>query len=230
MEGNNIKPILLSSETPSGKAMALVSKDGERTFATYLGAAVELNANELKSEFFSNFDIFHIEGYLVYNHELMIKAAELAKQNGLTISLDLASYNVVEDNFEFLKSYIKQYVDIVFANEEEAKAFTKMEPEDALHNISEYCDIAIVKIGSKGSLIKKGGIVYKAGIIKANMIDTTGAGDSYAAGFIYGLINGYDLDKCGNIGAILSGKVIEFIGAKPDEKTWSEIKQLISEL
>jgi len=230
MEGNNITPILLNSETPSGKAMALVSKDGERTFATFLGAAVELNADELKADFFKGFDIFHIEGYLVYNHPLMLKAAELAKEHGLKISLDLASYNVVEDNFDFLQDYMKNYVDIVFANEEEAKAFTNAEPEEALEKIAEYCDIAVVKIGAKGSLIKKDGKNYTAGIIPVKMIDTTGAGDSYAAGFIYGLINNYSLDKCGEIGAILSGKIIEFIGAKPDEKTWTDIKNMISEL
>ena len=230
MESSNISPILLNSETPTGKAMALVSKDGERTFATYLGAAVELNADELKAEFFNNFDIFHIEGYLVYNHPLMLKAAELAKEKGLKISLDLASYNVVEDNFDFLKDYIKKYVDIVFANEEEAKAYTNAEPEQALDIIAEHCDIAVVKIGSKGSLIKKDGIKYTAGIIPVNMIDTTGAGDSYAAGFIYGLINNYPLDKCGEIGAILSGKIIEFIGAKPNEETWVEIKEMISKI
>ncbi len=230
MEKSGVNTILYKSETPSGVAMALVSKDGERTFATYLGAAVELDADDLKPENFEGKDIFHIEGYLVYNHPLMLKAAELAKQFGLKISLDLASYNVVEDNFDFLKDYIEKYVDVVFANEEEAKAFTSKEPEEALEILSQITDIAVVKIGSKGSLIKTNGKNYKAGVIPVKMIDTTGAGDSYAAGFLYGLVNGYNPAACGEIGAILSGKIIEFIGAKPNEKTWEEIKNMISKI
>jgi sugar/nucleoside kinase (ribokinase family) len=230
MENSGVNTILFNSQTPSGVAMALVSKDGERTFATYLGAAVELNQDDLKPEHFEGKDIFHIEGYLVYNHPLMLKAAELAKQFGLKISLDLASYNVVEDNYEFLKDYIEKYVDIVFANEEEAKAFTGKNPEDALNEIAKITEIAVVKIGDKGSLIKTQNKKYQAGVIDVKMIDTTGAGDSYAAGFLYGLINGYSPSTCGKIGAILSGKIIEFIGAKPNEETWNEIKKIIANL
>lgn len=230
MEDSGVNTILFDSQTPSGVAMALVSKDGERTFATYLGAAVELDQNDLLAEHFEGKDIFHIEGYLVYNHPLMLKAAELAKQFGLKISLDLASYNVVEDNLDFLKDYIQKYVDIVFANEEEAKAFTGKEPEEALNDIAEMAEIAVVKVGKDGSMVKTNGKKYNTGVIDVNMVDTTGAGDSYAAGFLYGLVNDYNPAACAEIGAILSGKVIEFIGAKPDEKTWNDIKDLISKV
>ena len=230
MEDSGVNTVLFDSQTPSGVAMALVSKDGERTFATYLGAAVELDQNDLLAEHFEGKDIFHIEGYLVYNHPLMLKAAELAKQFGLKISLDLASYNVVEDNLDFLKDYIQKYVDIVFANEEEAKAFTGKEPEEALNDIAEMAEIAVVKVGKDGSMVKTNGKKYNAGVIDVNMVDTTGAGDSYAAGFLYGLVNDYNPAACAEIGAILSGKVIEFIGAKPDEKTWNDIKDLISKV
>jgi sugar/nucleoside kinase (ribokinase family) len=227
---HNINPVLLKTETATGRAMALVTKDGERTFATYLGAAVELSADELKEEMFDSYNFFHIEGYLVYNHDLMLKSAKLAKSKGLKISLDLASYNVVEDNFDFLKSYINEYVDIIFANEEEAKAFTNKEPKEALNDFAEICEIAVVKVGSKGSYIKKNDSIIKIGVIDANLVDTTGAGDLYAAGFLYGLANDYDLEKSGNIGAILSGKVIEVIGAQMNDDVWTEIKSQIANL
>ena len=227
LKEHNINPVLLKSDTATGRAMALVTKDGERTFATYLGAAVELSADELKEEMFDGYNFFHIEGYLVYNHDLMLKAAKLAKSKGLKISLDLASFNVVEDNFDFLKTYINEYVDIIFANEEEAKAYTNKEPREALNDFAEICEIAVVKIGSAGSYIKKGNDVFKIGVIDANLVDTTGAGDLYAAGFLYGLANNYDLEKSGNIGAILSGKVIEVIGAQMDNEVWNEIKSRI---
>ncbi len=227
---NNIQPSLFKVKAESGRAIALVSPDSERTFATFLGAAIELSANHLTAEVFDGYHYFHIEGYLVQNQDLIRKAVELAKQKGLKVSLDLASFNVVEANIDFLKELIVNHVDIVFANEEEAKAFTGMQPEEALHEIAKNCEIAVVKIGKNGSLVKKDGVVYTIGVIKANSIDTTGAGDVYASGFLYGLVNGLSLQKCGEIGALLSGKVIEVIGAKMNDEIWNSIRSRVAEI
>ncbi len=228
VESVNIKPVLIESDTPSGEALAFITPDAERTFATYLGAAVEMTEDDLQAEFFQGYDIFHIEGYLVYNHPLMLKAVQLAKAAGMEISLDMASYNVVEDNFDFLHSFVRDYIDIVFANEEEAKAFTRKEPEEALEEIAQMCKIAVVKVGKNGSYIKKGNKKVKIGVIDAKSIDTTGAGDLYAAGFLYGLMNGYNLEKSGKIAALLSGKVVELIGPKMEDATWVEIRKQIA--
>ncbi|MCX6230815.1 MAG: adenosine kinase [Bacteroidetes bacterium] len=227
---NNIHPKLFKVKAESGRAIALISPDSERTFATYLGAAIELSVDHLTEDIFDDFHYFHIEGYLVQNHDLIRKAVELAKAKGLTVSLDLASFNVVEANLGFLKEIIKKYVDIVFANEEEAKAFTGLQPEESLHEIAKDCDIAVVKVGKNGSLIKKDGTVYTIGVIKADSIDTTGAGDVYASGFIYGLVKGLSMQKCGEIGAILSGKVIEVIGAKMDSPRWDAIRKMVADV
>ncbi len=227
MEKNNISTLLSYGQSDTGHAIALVSPDSERTFATYLGSAVELAESDITPELFKDYGYFHIEGYLVQNHKLIEKAVKVAKQCGLTVSLDLASFNVVESNMDFLKAVIKQYVDIVFANEEEAKVYTGEIPGKAIDIIAGDCNIAVVKVGEKGSLIKKGDKLHSVGIIPVKCIDTTGAGDLYAAGFIYGLVNGLPLEKCGRIGAILSGKVIEVMGAKMDESKWMEIKQMV---
>lgn len=106
MKRTGVIPRLIKSETASGRAVALVSKDSERTFATYLGAAAELLAEDINATMFVDYDILHVEGYLIINHELIEKAMSLAKENGLKVSLDLASYNVVEDNLEFLRYLI----------------------------------------------------------------------------------------------------------------------------
>jgi len=227
---SNIQPQLLTSNTPSGKAMALISPDSERTFATYLGAAVELSPDDIINDHFKGYDYFHIEGYLVQNHALIEKAVKFAKENGLKVTLDMASYNVVEENLEFLKVILDKYVDIVFANEEEAKSFTGMEPEEALNEFAKLCEIAVVKIGKNGSLIKNGSEIFKVNSIEAKAIDTTGAGDLYAAGFIYGLIKNYSLDKCGSIGSILAGKTIEVIGPKMDEQKWDMVRNLVEKI
>lgn len=220
---------LLYSENPSGVAAALVSPDAERTFATFLGAAVELTAADLSKEMFQGFDIFHIEGYLVQNHELIETAIHLAKEAGCRVSIDLASYNVVEDNLDFLHKMVEN-VDIVFANEEEAKAFTGMDPEEALDKIAEEVEIAVVKIGSKGSMVKHQGKIYKAGVIKANSIDTTGAGDLFASGFIYGMSKNLAFDQCAEIGSVIAGNVIEVIGAKMDAARWETIYNMVKDI
>jgi len=222
-----VNPELAESETKSGVSVALVSPDSERTFATFLGAAVEISAEDLKAEMFKGYDYFHIEGYLVQNYALIERAVQLAKENGLKVSLDLASFNVVEDNLEFLQRIVKDYVDIVFANEEEAKAFTGKEPEEALHAIAEVAEYAIVKIGSKGSMVKHEGKVYTAGVIDAKSIDTTGAGDLFASGFLFGLHKGVNLDEAARIGSITAGNVIEVIGAKMDTDRWKRIYDMI---
>jgi len=227
LRNNGIDPILLKGISNTGRAIALISPDSERTFATYLGAAIELSHDDLADEMFSQFDYIYIEGYLVQNHELVEKILEFADKHHCKICLDLASYNVVEQNLDFLKKIMVDYVDIVFANEEEAKAFTGQDPEKALEELAGICGIAVVKIGKNGSLIKQSNNSYRIQPIQSNCIDTTGAGDAYAAGFIYGLANDLSLDKCGAIGSLLAGKVIEVIGAKMNESTWAEIKERI---
>ena len=227
---SGIKPMLSIGKAPSGRALVFVTPDSERTFATYLGAAIELTANELVESDFKGYGYFHIEGYLVQNHDLVRQAVKIAKKHSLKISLDLASYNVVEQNMEFLDEIIREYVDIIFANQDEAKAFTGLDPQGALAELAGLCEIAIVKVGRKGSFIQKGQEVHKIGIIDAIPLDKTGAGDLYASGFIYGLINKYPLNICGEIGSILSGKVIEVVGPKMEEHVWDSIKGMIEDV
>jgi sugar/nucleoside kinase (ribokinase family) len=248
-----VDPHMIHSRKPTGFAVALISPDSERTFATFLGAAIELSADHMgvgsqqsaagskviasetkqqhpassiqhpASGIFKKYDYFHVEGYLVQNHDLIEAAAKLAKEAGLMVSIDMASYNVVEGNKEFLYSVVEKYVDIVFANEDEAKAFAGTEPEEALEYISKRCKIAVVKTGNKGSMIKSGDLIIPVGIIPVKPVDTTGAGDLYASGFLYGLANDKPLVECGRLGALLAGNVIEVIGSKMEEERWVRI-------
>ena len=225
MNSVGVKPLLSHSNTASGTARTIISADGERTFATNLGASLELNESVITSELFKDWDYCYLEGYLIANKAVFKKAITTAKECGCKIVLDLASFNVVEDNREFLNELLPQ-IDIVFANEEEAKALTQMSAEESLHYIADKVDIAIVKVGKKGSLIKRGEEVVTIGCNKVDVVDTTGAGDMYAAGFLYGLINGYDLERCGTIGNHLAESIIQVIGAKMDESRWNEFRRL----
>ena len=128
----------------------------ERTFGTYLGAAATLTAEELSPQMFNGYDLLQIEGYLVQDPHLIRRAVQLAKEAGLRISLDMASYNVIRENHDFFQELIREYIDIAFANEEEAKAFTGKEPEEALRVIAKKCSIAIVKSGQTVLISAKG--------------------------------------------------------------------------
>jgi len=227
-----VKSNLLRGKNSSGRSMVFVTgANAERTFAVYLGAALELVPEDLKPEYFQGYDYFHIEGYLVQNQDLIRTAVQMAKEAGCIISLDMASYNVVESNLAFLHDIIEKYVDIVFANESESKAFTKLDdPRLALDEISKLCKIAVVKVGKEGSWVKSGDEVHFIDIWPGTAIDATGAGDTYAAGFIYAHSNGMPLEVCGKAGSILAAKVVEVIGTKIDIPRWKKAKEEIKEL
>jgi len=230
MKAAGINTLLSRRDTITGTAVALISPNSERTFATHLGAAVELEAGDLNPEDFNGYNILYMEGYLIINKTLVETACRIAKEKNIKIALDLSSYNVVEANREDFREIVEKYVDIVFANEEEARAFTGMDPEDALNQISQFCEVAVIKVGSEGSLVKRGDEIIKIDPLKVNLKDTTGAGDLYASGFLYGYSNRLDLGKCGQIGAIMAGKVIEIIGARMEESRFKEIKEDIMQI
>jgi sugar/nucleoside kinase (ribokinase family) len=155
------------------------------------------------------------------------KALRLASMADLKICLDLASYNIVDANVDFFKSMISKYVDILFANEEEIKSLTGKSPEEGAAEVNELCNMVVIKLGAEGSFcVCKEGLV-RVGVRPSKAIDTTGAGDLFAAGFIYGLIQGLPAETCGKMGAILAGRIIELIGAKMDESNWENLRREI---
>ncbi len=230
LENLGVDPHIYHGNNRSGRCLALVSPDGERTMVTYLGAALELCEADITPSVFEGYDCLYIEGYMVQSHSVIRHAIKTAKACGLKVAIDLASYNVVLENRAFLLDLVDKYVDIIFANEQEAAAFSGEEdPEKALEFIAERCSLAIVKIGTKGALIKeKGSERIHVGIMAAaKRVDTTGAGDFYAAGFMAGLCQGLNLRQCGTIGAIAAGKVIEVVGTTFGEEAWKEIFTLV---
>jgi len=223
---NGVKPQFLHSSLISGCCIVLITPDGERTFCTYLGAAADIQEENIIPEMFGGYDIFHIEGYMVQDHAVIEKAVRLAKQQGLLVSLDLASFNIINENKEFLTRLVNDYVDIVFANEDESLAYTNLDPEAALDVLAEQCKIAVVKIGKRGSMIKRGDEKHIIPAICTNCIDSTGAGDYYAAGFLYGIASDMELQHCGELGTLTAGRVCEVVGAKLPDETWIEIRGL----
>lgn len=230
LQNNNITSFVGYGTQETGRATTLVSSDSERTFATYLGAASEISQKNISHDIFNKYDILHVEGYLVFNNELMKQVLDAAKRVDMIISFDMASYNVVEANLSFLKSVIPEYIDIVFANEQEAYAYTGKQPAEALDLLSKEVKTAIVKTGESGSMIKCNNEVFHVDAVPSVCIDTTGAGDLYAGGFLYGFSKKLSLDKCGSIGSMVAGKVVEEIGAKIPAEKWDDILSKVKEI
>jgi sugar/nucleoside kinase (ribokinase family) len=230
LKKSNITPILFYDLEESGRSIALISKDTERTMATYLGAAGDLHEEDIDADLFKGYDYFHLEGYLVQSRALIKKAVRVAKSHGLVVSLDMATYNIVSENRDFLEKLIREYVDILMANESEAEALTHKRAGKALDAMADLAEVAVLKMGEEGSMIRRGTEKCKVGIEKVNPIDTTGAGDLYAAGFLYGYCQGHSLEISGRIGSILGGHITEVIGAKMNEEKWAEVKGKVAEI
>jgi sugar/nucleoside kinase (ribokinase family) len=228
---NNMKSVGIDthfhySELPSGIASTLISPDGERTFIDYLGAAATLTASDITPDAIKGSSYFYVEGYLVQDHEMLLHALKVAKEQHLKICMDMANFNIVAGDLDFFKQLIHDYVDIVFANEQEAQAFVQGSVEQAIEEFGRHCDIAVVKVGSKGSYIRHEGKTVKVepkAIDK--VIDTNGAGDYFAAGFMYGLVNGCSMEQCGQLGSLFSYYVIQILGTSITDQQWKSLKE-----
>ena len=217
-------------EIPNGQCLSLVSPDGERTMRTHLGAAMTLAPEEISAADFANCSHAHIEGYLLFNEALMMHVLDSAKEAGCSISLDLASFEVVHATRDILPGILRDYVDIVFANEEEAAAFTEIKEDYhamAAH-LADYCDIAAVKVGAHGSYIAQGDAVTKIEPMHAaKVIDTTGAGDLWAAGFLHGWSQQRELAEAAKIGSILGSAVVQVQGSVLPPQVWEDVMSAI---
>ena len=229
------KVIFNTPHTTEGASTAnsiiLITPDAQRTMCTFLGASVEFEPNDIDFSVLKESKYLYLEGYL-WDSELaknaFLKAAQVAKQSNTKIILSLSDSFCVDRHRESFLELIDEYVDIIFCNESEVLSLLK---KDKLANcqkdISSLCELVVVTLGSKGSLIfRKNDIEVIKSVNKGKVIDTTGAGDIYAGGFIHGLINNYSLKKCGELGSICAGHIITQLGSRSD----FDFKELIREI
>ncbi len=227
--GGDLSRFKLNDKVPTGRCLSMITPDSERTMRTDLGAAATLAPEDISDADFKGITHLHAEGYLLFNEKLTRAVLEQAKKNKCTVSLDLSSFGVVNACKPILAELLDKYVDIVFANEDEAKAFCGTDvPEKALDILSRHCETVAVKLGRKGAAIRSSGktATVQAELVKA--VDTTGAGDLWQAGFLYGFLNGRTLEECGRFGSILGAEVVQVVGADIPEKRWPAIRKRIS--
>jgi sugar/nucleoside kinase (ribokinase family) len=231
LRAHKVDPRLSRSVTATGRVLSIITPDAQRSMFTFLGAAAEIQPEDIREELFADAAIVHIEGYILFNPDVMRKALATAKSAGARISLDLASFNVVQESRAFLGDIVKDYVDILIANEDEARAYSgESEPLQAVRALSREVDIAAVKIGPNGSLICRGGRVFTVpaqGDGRA-AVDTTGAGDLWASGFLFGLVEGYPLEQCGAVGSACGYEVCQVVGASIPEEGWERIHKMLA--
>ena len=208
----------------SGSCTVLISPDGERTMGTFLGPAPDITADEIGEEMLASYDCIYIEGYLLVNEALVRGTMEKAKKLGLKVALDLSNFNIVNAFRGLLEDIIPKYVDILFSNESEAEAFTGLKAHEAVKVLSEQVEVSLVTLGKEGALVGSKGQVITVPAEGGKPVDTTGAGDHFAAGFLYGQTVAASLEQSARIGSMLAGHIIDVIGAQiPDEK-WEQIK------
>ena len=214
----------------TARCLSLVTPDSERTMRTDLGAAALLDPQSITLEDFAGIDFVHIEGYLLFNPALARKVLETAKQAGCEVSLDLGSFEVVAAAGESLAGLLENYVDYVFANEDEAKAFTgSNDPKIALEKLGKLCRVAVAKLGADGAWLQErdSDPVFVEAVKAANVVDTTGAGDYWAAGFIWGVLEGRSIEDAAKVGALLGSEVVQQLGADLPYEVWKRILEIV---
>jgi len=216
-----------SDKEGTGTCLVLVTPEGERTMATYLGVSSLYDKTHIPSQSIADSKIFHFSGYqwdTEGQKEAILSAIQIAKENNALISFDIADPFVVKRNTEDFRNLIKKSVDIVFANEQEAFELYKCSAEDCLDLTGAH--ITIVKRGSKGAYIKQqGNPLIKVKPVSTDVLDTTGAGDMFAAGFLFGFSSSLPLDVCGEYAATLASDVISGYGASLSRSVIDRIKR-----
>ena len=205
---------------PTARCLILVTSDAQRTMQTFLGACTGLGPDDIDPETVAASKVTYLEGYLWDPPEAkkaFVKAATIAHEKGRLVSLSLSDPFCVDRHRDEFRDLVENHVDILFANEEEIKSLYKVSTFDAaLQHVRPHCKIAALTRSAKGALIVSGAEIH---VVDAEpdvqVIDTTGAGDAFAAGFLFGLTRNDDLARCARLGSIAAAEAISHVGARP---------------
>jgi sugar/nucleoside kinase (ribokinase family) len=221
------------AELPNARCLSLVTPDSQRTMRTNLGAALTLSPADVTASDFAGCRHAHFEGYLLFNRTLTLHLLACAKAAGCGISLDLGAHEVVAANRAELPALLREYVRLLVANEDEAAVLTGLtggDAEQTARALGRLAPVAVLNLGRRGSLIAADGELHRITITPVTPVDTTGAGDSWLAGFLFGWLSGRSLNVSGHYGALLGAEVVQQVGATIPADRWPVIKRRIQEL
>lgn len=210
---------------PTSRVLCLITPDGQRTMRFFPGSSKEMESRFLHPDYFKNVKIVHLESYAFRNGNLIEKVMQLAKNAGAKVSIDLASFEIVRQYKEKMLELLPKYVDIVFANDDETHELTGLPPQEGCLKLQEMCPIAVVLMGKEGCLVGSQGRLIQSPAFPAKVVDTTGAGDFFASGFIHAYLKGKSLEECASLGNRLGSAVVEVTGTELSPEKWQQIKQ-----
>src|SRR5512134_3357960 len=219
----------LTGGLPTARSLIFVTPDAQRTMQTFLGACTQLGPEDINMGHITSSQVVYMEGYLwdlPRAKQAMLDASMKAKESGVKVSLTLSdAFCVARFRDEFLE-LAEKYVDILFANESEILSLYQTEDfDDALQNVRNHCEIAALTRSEKGSVVVNGDEVHVIDAVKGvKVVDTTGAGDAYAAGFLYAYTQGADLKKAGRLGGAMAAQVISQYGPRSEKADVLRIK------
>lgn len=210
------------SGSPTGRCLIVVTPDAQRTMQTFLGAGTELEPDDVDPELIAGSQVTYMEGYLwdpPGAKQAFLKSARIAHDAGRKVSISLSDPFCVERHREEFLDLVEHHVDILFANEHEIMSLYRARTfDEALQHVRSKCEVAALTRSEKGSVVVAGDEVHVIDAEPvAHVVDSTGAGDAYAAGFLYGLTRGRPLAACGRVGGIAAAEVISHVGARPEE-------------
>jgi sugar/nucleoside kinase (ribokinase family) len=213
---------------PTSRVLCLITSDGQRTMRFFPGSSKEMDSQYLHPDYFKNVKIVHLESYAFRNGDLIEKVMILAKNAGAKVSIDLASFEIVRQYREKMLELLPKYVDIVFANEDETRELTGLSPEAGCIKLQEMCQIAVVLMGKNGCMVGSKGEIIKSPAFPATVVDTTGAGDFFASGFLHAYLEGQSLETCARSGNLLGSAIVEVTGTELPTEKWAQIKSEIT--
>ncbi|MBM3672628.1 MAG: adenosine kinase [Actinobacteria bacterium] len=212
-----------ATEGPAtGRCLVVVTPDAERTLTTFLGAAAEIGPEDVDAELIASAEVTYLEGYLFDQpsaKEAFRCAATAAHESGRRVALTLSDFGCVDRHRDDFLTLVDREVDILFANEAEICALYEVSDFDAaLQRVSKHCEVAALTRSARGSIVVSGDEVHVADAhpVDGSVVDTTGAGDAYAAGFLFGFTHGHDLGRCGRLGSLAASEVIAHLGPRPE--------------
>ena len=224
LKNNGVESKLGLSDAATGCVFSAVTPDAQRSMWTYLGASDFLASEDFVPALYDGVGLLYAEGYRAFNADCFKKSFTLARSLGVETALDFSSFGVVEVCRKTIDELFDgRMIDIVIANEDEAFAYAGVKEEAALEVLAKKAKVAVVKIGKRGALIAKDGKVVHVNAGPAKAIDTTGACDLWASGFLYGYMNGWDMERSGNLGSVVSNEVVQVMGAQIPEDGWKRI-------
>lgn len=221
-----VSRVLESQNSATGCVLSAVTSDAQRSMYTFLGASLEMGPADIDAAVLASTGMVYLEGYIAYNTPWFAAVVKECRKANVPVALDFGSFNVVQDCRKLLdETFAGGALEVLIANEDEAKAFTGCEAEEALRKMESFAKICVVKLGKDGALILRDGVVTKIDAVQVKAIDTTGAGDLWAAGFLYGLHQGLDMAACGKLASRVAAEVVQVMGPVIPEEGWNRINQ-----